>query len=367
MIPYEQLKGVNAPYFEAYEAKFREILQSGWYVLGNEVRDFEAAFAAYHPMPHAIGVASGLDALILALTALELPPQSEVLVAANAYVACILSILKVNCRPVLVEPDPMTGNIDVKRIEAHITQNTRAIMPVHLYGNPCDMDMITQIASHYKLAIVEDCAQAHGATFSGQKVGTFSNISAFSFYPTKNLGALGDGGAMLTQDEALAEKCRALRNYGSHKKYHNDYIGLNSRLDEMQAGFLSVKLAHLDEISAHKQALARIYDAELSPAFQRIQSDSRAEGVYHIYPIFHEARDSLQAHLKSQGVATEIHYPVPPYRQKAMAGLFDADAYPVSDKMHQTTLSLPISMIHTAEDVMRVCEVMNQFQKRNVA
>lgn len=359
-IPYENLKGVNAPYTDAFEKRFHALLGSGWYILGKEVQQFEQAFADYHEMPHAIGVASGLDALVLSLMALELPPQSEVIVAANAYVACILSILQARCKPVLVEPSAVDGNIDVAQIEAMITPKTKVIMPVHLYGNPCDMSAIVQLAEKYQLSIIEDCAQAHGATFNGQKVGTFSTLSAFSFYPTKNLGALGDAGAVLTRDPVLAEKVRALRNYGSKTKYYNDYIGLNSRLDEVQAGFLSIKLPHLEATNAHKRALAVIYDELLHPDYQRIQIDPRAKSVYHIYPVFFNKRDALKQALKEKGIGSEIHYPVPPHQQKALSHLFQGVSYPVSERLHQTTLSLPISTIHTPEDIKWVCQIMNQ-------
>lgn len=300
-ICYEDLKGVNAPYFEAFEKRFQQMAHSGWYILGEELLQFERDFADYHGMEHAIGVGSGLDALILALVALDLPPGSEVIVAANAYVACILSIVKANCRPVLVEPNEKDGNLDVAFIEAKITPKTRAIMPVHLYGNPCDMAALSALAKHYKLHIIEDCAQAHGATFAGQKVGTFSTIAAFSFYPTKNLGALGDAGAVLTRDPELAQKLRALRNYGLNIKYHNDYIGMNSRLDEIQAGFLSIKLPHLERINAIKRQLAHIYDTHLDHRIKRLQRDSRAQAAHHIYPIFDANRDALKAYLKKTG------------------------------------------------------------------
>lgn len=361
-IPYENLKGVNQPYFEAFENKFRTMLGSGWYILGKEVTEFEAAFADYHQLEHAVGVASGLDALTLSLMALELPEGSEVIVAANAYVACILSILQAHCVPVLVEPNVKDGNLDVILIESKITPKTRAIMPVHLYGNPCDMTTITALAEQHHLHIIEDCAQAHGATWEGKLVGTFSRLSAFSFYPTKNLGALGDAGAILTQDPALAKKCRALRNYGSDIKYHNDYIGLNSRLDEIQAGFLSIKLPYLNAINAHKRQLAQIYDEHLDVRFTRCQLDPRSQSVRHIYPIFHPQRDRLKEYLKQKGIHTEIHYPIPPHRQKALSKIFEGQEYPISEELHRTTLSLPISIIHTVNDIHFVCDSINSFE-----
>ncbi|MGD9592058.1 MAG: DegT/DnrJ/EryC1/StrS family aminotransferase, partial [Candidatus Berkiella sp.] len=310
------------------------------------------------------GVASGLDALILALQALDLPQGSEVIVAANAYVASILSILKVGLTPILVEPNAMDGNIDTQLIEKAITARTKAIMPVHLYGHACDMEVITALAKKYHLYIIEDCAQAHGATYYGKKVGTFSTISAFSFYPTKNLGALGDAGAVLTNDEALANKLKALRNYGSHLKYYNDYLGTNSRLDEMQAGFLNVKLPHLDKINSYKRELALIYDKHLDKHYHKPKPQDVFYDVYHIYNVHHPKREELRAYLKEHGISTEVHYPIAPYKQKALQGMFNENAYKQSDWWHATTLSLPISYFHTTDDILYVCKIMNQFLQR---
>ncbi len=363
-VEYENLAKLNAPFFESYTQEFNSVMTSGWYILGEQVKKFEQAFAQYHDMRFCVGVASGLDALILALQALDLPQGSEVIVGANAYVASILSILKAGLKPVLVEPNKTDANIDINQIERHITSKTKVIMPVHLYGHPCEMEGIQALAQKYQLHIIEDCAQAHGATYCGKKVGTFSTISAFSFYPTKNLGALGDAGAVLTNDEDLANKLRALRNYGSHIKYHNDYIGMNSRLDEVQAGFLNVKLQHLDKINSHKRQLATLYQQHLSEKYRKPTLQAHCHDVYHIYNVHCEKRDDLRAYLKENGISTEVHYPIPPYRQKALTGLFDSEAFPISDNWHATTLSLPISYFHTQEDILYVCEVMNQFVER---
>ncbi len=364
LVEYENLAKLNKPFFEAFQREFTNTLESGWYILGKQVTQFEEAFATYHDMPYCVGLASGLDALILALQALDLAPGSEVIVAANAYVACILSILKAGLKPVLVEPSLKDGNIDVQQIEKAITPKTKVIMPVHLYGHACEMEVIESLAKRYQLHIVEDCAQAHGARYANRKVGTFSTISAFSFYPTKNLGALGDAGAVLTKDEALYNKLKALRNYGSHIKYHNDYIGTNSRLDEMQAAFLKVKLQALDEINAHKRSLAAIYDQHLHQAFVKPKEIAPFYDVYHIYQIHHPKRDSLRAYLKENGIMTEVHYPITPYRQKALQGMFANEAYPISDQWHASTLSLPISYFLQKEDILSVCEVMNSFIER---
>jgi dTDP-4-amino-4,6-dideoxygalactose transaminase len=362
-IPYENLKLVNAPFCDEFKSQFNEVLASGWYILGKQVSQFEQAFAEYHQMKYCIGVASGLDALILSLMALELPPQSEILVAANAYVACVLSIIKAGHSPVLIEPDFQTGNIDVKRIEEKITSKTRAIMPVHSYGTPCEMESLEALAKKHNLSIIEDCAQAHGAKYFGQKVGVFGKMAAFSFYPTKNLGALGDAGAILTNDEMLADKLKAIRNYGSHIKYHNEYLGLNSRLDEVQAAFLNVKLKSLDKINAHKRSLAKIYDKHLDERYRRLQLNAGIESVYHIYPVLYEYRDALKQHLFEHGIGSEIHYPIPPYRQKALLSILGSEAYPLSDQWHDWILSLPISFCHTRDDILEVCDIMNKFDE----
>lgn len=360
-VEYENLGKLNQPFFAQYQQKFNSIMESGWYILGKEVESFEKAFAEYIGVKHCIGLASGLDALILALKALDLPPQSEVIVCSNAYIACILSIIEADLTPVLVEPNVKSSNIDVNLIEQKITSKTRAIMPVHLYGYPCEMEVICALAKQYNLHIIEDCAQAHGAKYFDKNVGTFSTISAFSFYPTKNLGALGDAGAVLTDNDDLAKKLRALRNYGSHVKYHNDYIGINSRLDEVQAGFLNVKLASLDKINDHKRMLAAVYDDHLDDRYYKPNHQTGFHGVYHIYNIYYEHRDRLRDFLKQYEIITEIHYPIPPYKQKALNGIFNQNEFPISDKMHAMTLSLPISYFHTREDILIVCEIMNQF------
>lgn len=360
MIEYESLKLANEPFFEEYKRVFQKVMESGWYILGENVKKFEEEFASYIGTKYCIGVASGLDALILVLDALDLPDESEVIVPSNTYIATILSIIRCGHKPVLVEPDVRTYNIDPSKIEEKITPKTRAIMVVHLYGKSCDMNPIMDIVKRYNLHLIEDCAQAHGATYKGKKVGTFGT-GCFSFYPTKNLGCLGDGGAITTDDEKLAEKLRALRNYGSHKKYYNEYIGYNSRLDELQAALLSVKLKYLDKINEHKRKLAKIYFENLNskkfilPAVHPDYYD-----VYHIFNIRHSERDRLREYLLENGVKTEIHYPCPPHKQKAMQGILEGE-YPVSEEIHSTTLSLPISYFHTEEDILKVCEVLNKF------
>jgi len=359
MIEYENLKKVNEKLFEKYKTSFTSFLESGWYILGNQVKSFEESFARYNNVEHCVGVASGLDALILAIEAFEFPKNSEIIVPSNTYIATILAIIRAGMKPILVEPDMQTYNIDPQKIETKINAKTKAILVVHLYGKACKMDKIVSISKKHNLEIIEDCAQAHGAEFKDQKVGSFG-VGCFSFYPTKNLGALGDAGAVTCNDAEYAEKLRALRNYGSHKKYYNDYIGYNSRLDEIQAGFLSIKLTILDEITQHKRALAQIYHENLKSEFIKPIVDKDYFDVYHIYNIRHTKRDELKKYLLEKGIKTEIHYPVTPHLQKAYKDKLLGE-YPLSEEIHNTTLSLPISYFHTQDDVLKVCEVMNEW------
>lgn len=361
MIEYENLRKVNEPFFQEYEAAFRKVMESGWYILGDSVRRFEEEFAQYIGSKYCVGVASGLDALVLSIDALDFPKNSEIIVPSNTYIATILAIIRNGFKPVLVEPDIRTYNIDPNKIEEKITQNTKAIIVVHLYGKPCDMDPIIKIAKKHNLFLIEDCAQAHGAMYKGKKVGSFG-IGCFSFYPTKNLGALGDGGAIVTNDEKLYKKLQAIRNYGSDKKYYNEYKGYNSRLDEIQAAFLSVKLKYLDKINEHKRELAKIYLDNLSNEFIKPLVHEDFFDVYHIFNIRHQKRDKLREYLLKNGIQTEIHYPVPPHKQKAMKGILKEE-YPISEEIHNTTLSLPISYFHTKDDILKVCEVMNKWAK----
>lgn len=362
MIEYESLASSNATFMSELEQAATRVIRSGWYVLGSEVEAFEAEFAAYTGSRHCIGVANGLDALILSLEALALPAGSDVLVASNTYIATILAILRAGHRPVLVEPDPATFNIDPARLAAALTATTRAICITHMFGKSCRMDDITAFAREHELRLVEDCAQSHGAKFAGKTTGTFGDAGCFSFYPTKNLGALGDAGAVVTDDEELAERLRHLRNYGSRKKYVNRYVGVNSRLDELQAAMLRVKLRHLDEMTAHKRRLADIYFSELPDFITRPVCRQDEFDVFHIYAIRHPQRDALREFLLAQGVKTEIHYPLSPHRQEAMKGILSGE-YPISDELHRTELSLPISVGHTADQIHQVCTIINRFTK----
>lgn len=361
MIPYENLKTLNRPFEEKLRKKFDLFLDKGWYILGEEVSLFEGEFASYHQEKHVVGVANGLDALILSLKCCNFNPGDEVIVPSNTYIATILSILHCGLTPILVEPDPRTYNIDPVKINPAITDRTVAIMVVHLYGQCCEMDPIIEIAAQHGLKVIEDCAQAHGATYKNKLAGTFGDFGAFSFYPTKNLGALGDAGAVICKSEADAAQMRQLRNYGSEKKYHNSVVGYNSRLDELQASFLRVKLPHLDDINNHKRALAEIYHQELNDNFIKPLIDPDFHHVYHIFNILHPERDHLKKYLLDHGIATEIHYPVAPQDQLALMGQLTNFNYPISSHIHQTTLSLPCSFAHTKEDIYQVVEILNKY------
>jgi dTDP-4-amino-4,6-dideoxygalactose transaminase len=361
VIEYENLAKANQKFFEEYRKDFSETLQGGWFILGKKVDKFEQAFAKYCGGKFCVGVASGLDALILSLRACRFNPGDEIIVPSNTYIATIISIIQCGLKPVLVEPDIRTYNIDPGKIGEAVSKRTRAIMVVHLYGKSCDMDPIISTAKKHDLQLIEDCAQAHGAMYKGKKVGTIGDYGAFSFYPTKNLGCLGDGGAIVLNNPDKEETIRKLRNYGSLKKYYNDLIGINSRLDEVQAGFLSIKLRHLDEINEHKRLLAQIYLDGLKQDFIKPLVHKDFLDVYHIFNIRHEKRDSVKEHLMKNGVKTEIHYPVPPHMQPAMKDVLKDASFPISEEIHRTTLSLPISFYHTKSDIEKVTEVLNGF------
>lgn len=360
MIEYESLKRLNQSFIADFKESFNRTMDSGWYILGKNVSQFEQEFATYCNTRYFVGLASGLDALSLSLKCFDFKAGDEVIVPSNTYIATILSIVQNGLTPVLVEPDLLTYNIDPGLIEERITSRTKAIMVVHLYGKVCDMDPIMQLASKYGLKVIEDCAQAHGAMYKEKIAGSFGDFGAFSFYPTKNLGALGDAGGITTNDSRLAEMITVLRNYGSKEKYINELIGYNSRLDEVQAGFLSVKLKRLDEINTHKRKLASHYLKELRADFILPNVNVDYFDVYHIFNIRHPRRDELKAYLLKNGVKTEIHYPIPPHNQEAMKGLINGD-FPISKEIHQTTLSLPVSYAHTENDVLSVIEILNKF------
>jgi dTDP-4-amino-4,6-dideoxygalactose transaminase len=364
MIEYESLAKSNATYMVELEAAASRVIRSGWYVLGKEVAGFEAEFAQYVGTKHCIGVANGLDALILSLEALELPKGSDVLVASNTYIATILAIVRAGHKPVLVEPELATFNIDAGRLGQAITVNTRAICVTHLFGKTCRMDAITAFAAEHGLKVIEDCAQSHGARLGAKMTGTFGDAGCFSFYPTKNLGAVGDAGAVVTNDDALADRLRHLRNYGSKQKYVNRYVGVNSRLDEIQAALLRVKLPYLEAMTLHKRALAEVYFAHLPDQITQPRQRNDEYDVFHIFGIRYPQRDALRQYLQDHGVKTEVHYPIPPHRQEAMQGIL-AGEFPIADELHNTELSLPISVGHTADDVAYVCDVIAGFVPAN--
>lgn len=361
MLKFLDIKEINEQCRDKIDAAIQRVLDSGWYLLGQEGEAFEAEFAAYCGALHCLGVANGLDALILIMMAYQelgaMQAGDEVIVPANTYIASILAISRAGLTPVLVEPDELTYNIDPNRIEAAITERTRAILPVHLYGQCADMEPIKAIAKKHGLKVIEDAAQAHGATYRDRKAGSLGDAAGFSFYPGKNLGCLGDGGAVTTNDPDLAEAIRALRNYGSHVKYHNKYKGMNSRLDEIQAAILRVKLRHLDNDTTKRSQVAQTYLNHLSsiqhPALQMPHVAAYGSHVWHLFVIRHPNRDALAKHLSHHGIQTMIHYPIPPHRQPAYPEFHHLDL-PITEAIHKEVLSLPISPVISIPAIDRV-------------
>lgn len=361
MVVFLDLKGINLRYKEAFEKVFDDFLESGWYILGEKVKLFEEEFAQYIGVKECIGVASGLDALTILLKAYDFSENDEIIVPANTYIASILSISNNKLKPVLVEPDIKTYNIDPTKVEEHITEKTRAIMVVHLYGQAVEMDPIYKIAQKYNLKIIEDAAQAHGAYDKNIRVGNLGNSAAFSFYPGKNLGALGDGGAITTNDVALANKIRTLRNYGSDIKYHNKYKGYNSRLDEFQAALLRVKLNNLDSDNARRVEIAHQYISNIkNDKIILPQKSSNESHVWHLFVIRTSNRKGLQEYLFHHNIQTMIHYPIPPHKQEAYKELNYLN-FPITEKIHNEVLSLPISPIMTDEEVKHVINQLNHY------
>ena len=361
MIEYENLLNTNSIYFRELEKAATNVIRGGWYILGEEVNAFEKEFAEYIGTKYCIGVANGLDALTLSIEALNLPKESNILVASNTYIATILAILRAGYKPILVEPNINTYNIDPSKIKESIDEKTKAICVTHLFGKCCKMDEICRIAKEFNLKIIEDCAQAHGSRFKNKKAGSFGDAGCFSFYPTKNLGAIGDAGAVTTNDPEIAERVSCLRNYGSSKKYKNELIGVNSRLDELQASFLRVKLRYLDGLISHKRKLAKIYLQNLLKEFSLPSITEEEFDTFHIFAIRHTKRDNLKELLLEKGVKTEIHYPIPPHHQKAMRNILKG-SWPISEELHSTQLSLPISFGHTEEEILKVCELINEIR-----
>lgn len=351
---------------ELDEAYFR-VMESGWYILGREVEAFEAEFAAYCEAKHCVGVGNGLDALELILRASGVGPGDEVIVPANTYIATWLAVSRTGATPVPVEPDEKTCNIDPRSIEAAVTEKTRAILPVHLYGQPADMDAINDIAGRYNLGVVVDGAHAHGARYKGSRSSCLGDAAAFSFFPSKNLGAFGDGGAVVTDDAMLADRVRVLRNYGSRIKYHNEVKGVNSRLDELQAAFLRIKLAKLDEWNMRRREVARQYLDELAGTDDLLlhHVPGWCEPVWHLFVIRHRRRDEIRKRLQEEGVGTLIHYPVPPH--KSPAYLECRDMYrkrlPITEKLADTVLSLPMGPHLAVDDVGKVAGAVKRLSR----
>ncbi|MDT4837998.1 dTDP-3-amino-3,6-dideoxy-alpha-D-galactopyranose transaminase [compost metagenome] len=370
MIPFLDLKSINSQSrAELIEACTR-VIDSGWYIAGNELARFESEFSSYCGSKHCIGVANGLDALILTLRAWKelgkLKDGDEVIVPANTYIASILAITENNLVPVLVEADEASHNLCPHKVKMAITPKTRVILPVHLYGQLADMPALLDIAKQHRLLVLEDSAQAHGASIDGRKAGNWGDASGFSFYPGKNLGALGDAGAVTTNDDELAQTLRALRNYGSHEKYKNLYQGVNSRLDEIQAAILSVKLKHLDEQTAHRRQIAQVYMSGIrNPAITLpfVPGSSPltfTNHVWHLFVVRCLHRDALQQHLADSGIQTLIHYPIPPHKQQAYSN-WGEQSYPQTERSHQEVLSLPMGPILSLEDAQAIVNSCNSF------
>lgn len=361
-IPFLDL---TSPYFELkdeLDSVYRRVMESGWYILGREVQAFESEFAEYCEVKHCIGVGNGLEALHLILRAMDIGPGDEVIVPANTYIATWLAVSYTGAIPVPVEPDEKTYNIDSALIEAAITEKTRAILPVHLYGQPADMDPINEIANKYGLKVVEDVAQAHGARYKERRTGSLGDAAGFSFYPGKNLGAFGDGGAITTNDDNVADKVKLLRNYGSKVKYHNEILGFNSRLDELQAALLRVKLTKLDEWNGRRKIIAEKYLAGLAPMNKFVLPvvPDWAEPVWHLFVVRSEARNELQDYLSGLAINTMIHYPIPPHKQPAYCS-YNQLQLPITEKIHETVISLPIGPSMSENESSRVIEAITQY------
>ena len=370
MIKFLDLQKITKIYKEDLIKEFISVLDSGWFILGESLKKFEKEFAAYCGVKHCIGVANGLDALVLILEGYKqlgfLKEGDEVIVPANTHIASILAISKSGLTPVLIEPDINTYLIDPVLIEEKITSKTKAILPVHLYGRLCDMNTINAIAKKHNLKVIEDSAQSHGAIYTnGNRSGNLGDASGFSFYPGKNLGALGDAGAITTNDSALAEVIKALRNYGSHKKYENIYLGNNSRLDELQAAFLLIKLKDLDNQNERRRAVADFYlnnitNAKIILPIVTGSAIADVSTVWHVFTVRVKERNRFQEYLLSKNIETNIHYPVPPHKQKAYKN-WNTQSFPVSEKIHTEILSLPMSGVLTQPEMQFVVDTINEY------
>ena len=367
VVPFLDLKRLHEEIREPLELAFKRVLDSGWFITGSEVEAFESEFASYSEVKHCVGLGNGLDAIHLLLRAYGIGPGDEVLVPSNTFIATWLAVSQCGATPVPVEPDINTHNINPDALAAAITPRTKAIIPVHLYGQPADMDAINAVAQQHGLVVIEDAAQAQGARYKGRRVGSLGHAAATSFYPGKNLGALGDAGAILTNDKAIADKVRILRNYGSQVKYKHEVAGYNTRLDEMQAAFLRVKLSVLDDWNERRRAVAGSYTSQL----QSLASENSnlglpwvpewAEPVWHLYVIRSARRDALRDHLDKLGVATVIHYPIPPHQQACYTE-FSKHKLPIAEMLASEVLSLPMSSAITEEEITAVVDAVRSFE-----
>lgn len=363
MINFLDLHKINEQYRIEIDEAIKRVLDSGWYLLGKENEKFCKEFAQFCGIKHCIGVANGLDALTLIIKAYGFGAGDEIIVPANTYIASILAISANGVTPVLVEPDINTYNINPDKIEEKITKNTKAIMVVHLYGQAVEMEKIWAVAKKYNLKVIEDSAQAHGALYKGERTGSLGDASGFSFYPGKNLGCLGDGGAVTTNDDELAQKITALRNYGSHVKYQNLYKGINSRLDEIQAAVLNIKLKYLDKDNQKRREISKYYRENIkNPAIILPQVKDEQSHVWHIFAVRTQNRDKLQQYLKDNEIQTLIHYPIAPHKQQAYSEWNNLHL-PLTEQIHREILSLPISPVMSKEEVEKIVEVLNSYAK----
>lgn len=366
MISFLNLRQINSPYLKELEEASLQVVRSGWYLLGQSLTSFENAFAAYCGAEYCIGVGNGLDAISLILKANDFPPGSEVILAANTYIATLLPVTALGLTPVLAEPDPGTMLLNPELLENHITGKTRAIITTDLYGRSCEMAPILSVAKKHGIKVITDAAQSHGARYMGRRTGSMAHATAFSFYPTKNLGALGDAGAVVTSDPSVAEKIRYLRNYGSLIRYQNEYQGVNSRLDEIQAAFLNVKLPYLDRDNARRKSIARRYLEGISLEEVRLPpSDRIDDDVWHLFVIQYPHRDQLRHYLTEKGIQTDIHYPTPIHRQNAYPNLSHLQL-PVTEQLSREVLSLPLHPALTDDEVSGVVQTINRFKPSRI-
>ena len=362
MVNFLDLKSINKRFHDELQSRIDRVFDSGWYIRGEENETFAENFAKFCGTSYALGVANGLDALNLLIKGYGFGKGDEIIVPANTYIATILAISENGCTPILVEPDINTYNINPDLIEEKITEKTKAIMVVHLYGQAVQMEKIWSLADKYNLKILEDSAQAHGAIYNGKRTGNLGHASAFSFYPGKNLGCLGDGGAITTNDQNLYEKIKALANYGSHKKYHNLYKGFNSRLDEIQAAILDVKLKYLDEDNNKRREIAKSYREKIkNPLIILPQTYQESAHVWHVFPIRVQNRDSFQKYLLENEIQSVIHYPIPPHKQQAYKEWNDL-SFPITEKIHNEIISIPISPVMCDNDAEKVIDALNNWK-----